>query len=262
MEHRFPLVPGHDAAGVVEAVSEAADGLPVGDAVFCAVGKPYPGEGTYAQVTAMSAGSLWRKPSSLDFTQAAAVPLSGATALTLLDAVTLGAGERVLVLGASGGVGSFLVQLAAQRGAEVVGVCSGPNLDYARGLGASDVIDYTTDEVGAALRSRYPEGVDAIIDLVGDKAALTALSEQLRPGGRVASAVDAADVDELAKRDIHATNVASWLTSEQLAQLSRLLEDGSLRLPEIQTVELADADTALARIATKHTRGKVVLAIS
>jgi len=262
MEHRFPLVPGHDAAGVIEAVGNGVDGLAVGDAVFGAVGKPYLGEGTYAQATTMSTGSVWPKPSSLDFTQAAAVPLSGATALTLLDAVALGAGERVLVLGASGGVGSFLVQLAAQRGAEVVGVCSGPNLAYARGLGAGDVIDYTTEAVGDAVRSRHPEGVDAIIDLVGDKAALTALSERLRPGGRVASAVDAADVEELATRGIPATNVASWLSSDQLAQLMRWLEDGTLRLPEIHTVGFEDAAEALARIATKHTRGKLVLAIS
>lgn len=262
MEHRFPLVPGHDAAGVIEAVGNGVDGLAVGDAVLGAVGKPYLGEGTYAQTTTMSTGSIWPKPSSLDFTQAAAVPLSGATALTLLDAVALGAGERVLVLGASGGVGSFLVQLAAQRGAQVLGVCSGPNLAYARGLGAGDVIDYTTEQVGDAVRSRYPDGVDAIIDLVGDKAALTALSERLRPGGRVASAVDAADVEELAKRGISATNVASWLSSEQLAQLTRWLEDGTLRLPEIHTVGFEDAAEALARIATKHTRGKLVLAIS
>jgi NADPH:quinone reductase len=262
MEHRFPLVPGHDAAGIVEAVGDGVDGLAVGDAVFGAVGKPYLGEGTYAQTTTMSVGSLWPKPSSLDFTQAAAVPLAGATALTLLEAVALGAGERVLVLGASGGVGSFLVQLASRRGAQVVGVCSGPNLAYARALGAAEVIDYTTDAVSEALGSRHPEGVDAIIDLVGDKAALRALSEQLRPGGRVASAVDAADVEELASRGIRATNVGSWLTSEQLGQLTRLLEDGGLRLPEIQAVAFDEAAEALAKIATKHTRGKLVLTIS
>jgi NADPH:quinone reductase len=262
MEHRFPLVPGHDAAGVIQAVGNTVDGLAVGDEVFGAVGKPYLGEGTYAEATTMSAGSVWPKPSSLDFAQAAAVPLSGATALTLLNAVALGAGERVLVLGASGGVGSFLVQLATQRGAQVVGVCSGPNLGYARGLGAADVIDYTTEEVGEAVRSRHPDGVDAIIDLVGDKLALTSLSEQLRPGGRVASAVDAADVEELAKRGIPATNIASWLTSEQLAQLARRLEDGTLALPEIHAVGFGDAAEALAKIATKHTRGKLVLAIS
>jgi NADPH2:quinone reductase len=262
LEHRFPLVPGHDAAGVVEAVGDGVEQPAVGDEVFGAVGKPYLGEGTYAEMATMSAATLWPKPAPLDFTQAAAVPLSGATALTLLDAVALGAGERLLVLGASGGVGSYLVQLAARRGARVVGVCSGPNLAYARGLGADDVIDYTTAEVGEAVRSRDPHGVDAIVDLVGDKPALSALSEQLRPGGRVASAVDAADVEQLAKRGIRATNVASWLTSQQLGQLSRWLEDGTLRLPEIHAVAFEDAAGALARIATRHTRGKLVLTVS
>jgi NADPH:quinone reductase len=86
MEHRFPLVPGHDAAGVIEGVGDGVEQLAVGDEVFGAVGKPYLGEGTYAQATTMSAGSVWLKPSSLDFAQAAAVPLSGATANVRLPA--------------------------------------------------------------------------------------------------------------------------------------------------------------------------------
>ncbi len=122
---------------MVEALGDGVDDLAVGDEVFGAVGKPYLGEGTYAETTTMSDGAVWRKPTSLDFAQAAAVPLGGATALTLLDAVALGASETVLVIGASGGVGSFLVQLAAQRGARVVGVCGGRNVAYARGLGAA-----------------------------------------------------------------------------------------------------------------------------
>ena len=262
MEHRFPLVPGVDAAGVVEALGDGVDDLAVGDEVFGAVGKPYLGEGTYAEATTMSAAAVCRMPASLDFTQAAAVPLGGATALTLLDAVAVGAGQTVLVLGASGGVGSFLVQLAVERGARVVGVCSEGNLAYARGLGAADVIDYTAGGVVDAVHARHPGGIDAIVDLVGDKAAVLALSEQLRPGGRVASAVGGADEEELAKRGIGAANVASWLTSEQLAQLTRWLEDGTLRLPEIQALPLEEAADALARIATKHTRGKLVLTVS
>ena len=262
MEHRFPLVPGVDAAGVVEALGDGVDDLAVGDEVFGAVGKPYLGEGTYTEATTMSAAAVRRMPASLDFTQAAAVPLGGATALTLLDAAAVGAGQTVLVLGASGGVGSFLVQLAVERGARVVGVCSGRNLAYARGLGAADVIDYTAGGVADAVHAHHPGGIDAIVDLVGDKAAVLALSEQLRPGGRVASAVGGADDEELAKRGIGAANVATWLTSEQLAQLTRWLEDGTLRLPEIQALPLEEAADALARIATKHTRGKLVLTVS
>jgi len=262
MEHRFPLVPGVDAAGVVEAVGRGVDDFAVGDEVFGGVGKPYLGEGTYAEATTMSAGTVWRKPTSLDFAQAAAVPLSGATALTLLDAVALGAGKTVLVIGASGGVGSFLVQLAAGRGARVVGVCSGPNVAYARGLGAAHVIDYTTGDVGDAVRSQHPDGLDAIVDLVGDAPAVTALSGQLRPGGRVASAAFGADEEELAKRGISAANVVTWLTAEQLVKLVRWLEDGTLRLPEIHALPFEHAADALAKIGTKHTRGKLVLTVS
>jgi NADPH:quinone reductase len=262
MEHRFPLVPGVDAAGVVEALGDGVDDLAVGDEVFGAVGKPYLGEGTYTEATTMSAAAVRRMPASLDFTQAAAVPLGGATALTLLDAAAVGAGQTVLVLGASGGVGSFLVQLAVERGARVVGVCSGRNLAYARGLGAADVIDYTAGGVADAVHARHSGGIDAIVDLVGDKAAVLALGEQLRPGGRVASAVGGADEEELAKRGIGAANVVTWLTSEQLAQLTRWLEDGTLRLPEIQALPLEEAADALGRIATRHTRGKLVLTVS
>ncbi len=90
---------------------------------------------------------------------------------------------------------------------------------------------------------------------------MTALSEQLRPGGRVASAVGGADEEEFAKRGVSAANVVTWLTSEQLAKLARWLEDGTLQLPEIHPLPLGEAADALARIGTKHTRGKLVLTV-
>ncbi len=259
MEHRFPLVAGVDGSGVVEAVGDGVEDFAVGDEVFGGTGKPYLGEGTYAQSTTMATGNILRKPATLDFEQAAALPLAGSTAITLLDAVALSAGETVLVLGASGGVGSFLVQLAKQRGATVVGVCSGPNLDYARERGADDMIDYTSQDVAAILRERHPDGIDAIIDLVGDGAAVLTLSEQLRPGGKVASAAGGADEAKLAERGVKATNVATVITAGTLGQLVRGLEDGSLRLPEIHALPLAHVSRALAAIGTHHTRGKLVL---
>jgi NADPH2:quinone reductase len=262
MEHRFPLVPGVDAAGVVEAVGDGAGGLAVGDEVFGHVGKPYLGEGTYAQAVTMSAGSIARTPASLDFRQAAAVPLSGASALTLLDAVALAAGQTVLVIGASGGVGSFLVPLAAARGARVVGICSGPNLDYVRERGAADVIDYTQGDAGEAVRARCPDGVDAIVDLAGDKAELSTLSQLLRPGTHVASAAMAADPEALAERGITAANTVTSATTAHLDLLARELEDGTLRLPEIHTLPLEQAADALAQVGTRHTRGKLVLEVA
>jgi NADPH2:quinone reductase len=262
MEHRFPLVPGVDAAGVVEAAGNGAGAWAVGDEVFGFVGKPHLGEGTYAQAVAMSAGSISRKPASLDFRQAAAVPLAGATALTLLDAVALAAGHTVVVIGASGGVGSFLVQLATQRGARVVGICSGPNLGYVRDLGAADAIDYTKGGVGEAVRARCLDGVDAIVDLAGDKAELATLSQHLRPGTHVASAAMAADEEELAMRGIKAANTVTSATTAHMELLARGLEDGTLRLPELHVLPLEQAADALAQVGTRHTRGKLVLEVS
>jgi NADPH:quinone reductase-like Zn-dependent oxidoreductase len=261
MEHRFPLVLGMDAAGVVEALGDGVAGFALGDEVLGGVGKPFVGGGTYAEAVTMATSSIVAKPAGFGFDLAAALPLAGSTAITLLDAVSLAAGETVLVLGASGGVGSFLVQLAKQAGASVVGVCSGPNADYARERGADDVIDYASQDVATTLGERYPDGIDAIVDLVGDGAALLGLSEQLRQGGRVASAVSAADEAKLAERGIRAANVGTVITAAMLDRLVAGLQDGSLKPPEVASLPLAGAAEALAAIGTKHTRGKLVLAV-
>src|SRR5206468_75354 len=156
MEHRFPLVPGMDGSGTVEAVGPGVSDWAVGDEVFGSVGKPYLGEGTLAELTTVSAGTIARKPSSLEHATAAAIPTAGVTALNMADALGIGEGQTVVAIGATGGVGSYLVQLAAKRGARVVAVCSGDNAEYARRLGASDVVDYTAEDIAEAVRSRYP----------------------------------------------------------------------------------------------------------
>ena len=116
MEHRFPLVPGMDASGTVEEVGENIEGYAVGDEVFGSVGKSYLGEGTLAEFTTVSGGTVTPKPSSLDHAVAAATPTAGVTALNTADALDLSEGQTVVVVGATGGVGSYLVQLAARPG--------------------------------------------------------------------------------------------------------------------------------------------------
>src|SRR6266567_1566092 len=113
MEHRFPLVPGMDASGTVEAVGEGIEAWRVGDEVFGSVGKMYLGEGTLAEFAAMSAGTVARKPASVDHRAAAAIPVAGVTALLMADALHLSEGDVVVAIGASGGVGSYFVQLAS-----------------------------------------------------------------------------------------------------------------------------------------------------
>ena len=260
MEHHFPLVPGIDASGVVEAVGDG--GWNVGDEVFAAVGKMYLGEGTFAEHATMSAGTIARRPASVDRSLVAAMPTAGVTALTLLDAVAAADGETLLAIGASGGVGSFLVLLAAERGVRVIGVARGEGGEYMRGLGAADVIDYTAGDVSDALRSLRPNGIDAIVDMVGDKESVMRLSEQLRSGGRVASAAGGADEAALAERDIKAANVQTMVTTERLDELAKGFEDGRLKSPQIESVALDQAAEALARVGSKHVRGKLVIAVS
>jgi NADPH:quinone reductase len=261
MEHRFPLVPGMDASGTVESLGADVEGLAVGDQVFGSVGKMYLGEGTLAEFTTMFAGTVARKPDSLDHGPAAAIPVAGVTAAMTADALELSEGQTVVAIGATGGVGSFFVQLAAQRGARVVAVNRGDNADYARRLGAVDVVDYTAGDVVEAVRSRYPEGIDAIADMVGDKEGLARLSELVHEGGRVASVVGAVDAEALGARGIEGTNVVGRVTAASLEALTDLLGRGAISTPEIRTFALADAGEALETIGTHHVRGKVVVVI-
>jgi NADPH2:quinone reductase len=259
MEHRFPLIPGMDASGVIEGVGAQVEGWSEGDEVFGSVGKPYLGEGTFAEQVTMSAGTITRKPSPVSHEVAVALPTPGVTAAALVDALALRQGETVVAVGASGGVGSFFVQLATARGAQVIAVCSGPNADYVRSLGASDVIDYTTGDVAQALRSRHPDEIDAIADMVGNRDELAPLVDLLFAGGRLASIVGAADLGEQSPRGIRATNVSGKVTTDALEPLAAALANGSLKPPAIETLPLDRAAEALERVAAHHVRGKLVL---
>jgi NADPH2:quinone reductase len=262
IEHRFPLVPGMDGSGTVDAIGAGVSAWSVGDEVFGSVGKMYLGEGTLAEFVTMSAGTIVRKPSALEHVVAAAIPTAGVTALVMADALALAEGHTVVAVGATGGVGSYFVQLASRRGARVVAVCRGENADYARRLGAADVIDYPTGDVAEALRSRYPSGIDAIADMHGDEESLTRLAEQVRTGGHVASSVGAADAEALRGRGVEATNVMGLVTTEVLEALSSMLGAGEIAAPEIRSFSLADAADALAAVATGHVRGKIVVTLA
>jgi NADPH:quinone reductase-like Zn-dependent oxidoreductase len=248
-----------DASGTVEALGEGVEAWAVGDDVFGSVGKLYLGEGTLAEYATMSEGTVARKPASLDHPAAASIPVAGVTALVIADGLQLADGHVVVAVGATGGVGSYFVQLASGRGARLVAVCRGENADYARRLGAAEVIDYTEGDVADAVRSRYPDGIDAIADMHGDREGLARLAEQVRSGGHVASAVGAADPAVLAERGIEATNVMGRVTTASLESLATMLERGEIVSPEIRSFPLKDAGEALATLATRHVRGKLVV---
>jgi NADPH:quinone reductase len=261
MEHRFPLVPGMDASGTVDAAGDGVEGYAAGEEVFGSVGKMVLGEGTLAEFVTVSAGTVTHKPSTFDHHVAAAIPTAGVTALNMVDALQLSEGQTVVAVGATGGVGSYFVQLAARRGARVIAICGGENEDYARRLGATDVIDYSADDATDAVRSRYPDGVDAVADMHGDADQLAGLTQHVRSGGHVASVVGAADIEALRARGIEATNVQGRVQTASLDVLSGMLEGGDLVAPEIRTYALADAGDALAAVGTGHVRGKIVVVL-
>jgi NADPH:quinone reductase-like Zn-dependent oxidoreductase len=212
-----------------------------------------------AEFAAMSNGTIARKPAGLDHPSAAAIPVAGVTALQMVDALAPGEGDVVVAVGATGGVGSYLVQLVVRRGARVVAVCSAPNSEYAGRLGAVDVIDYTAGDLAESLASRYPDGVHAIADMAGDKEGLPRLAERIRPGGRFVSAVGSADIEALAAKEVGATNIQGRVNTAALATLAGMLERGEIRNPEIRALTLDQADEAMVAVASHHTRGKLVV---
>ncbi|MEK0099539.1 alcohol dehydrogenase catalytic domain-containing protein, partial [Streptomyces sp. A475] len=187
MEHRFPLVVGKDFAGIIEALGEGVEGFAVGEAVFGVVNKPFLGTGSLAEyVTVPAASGVAHVPAGLDLAEAGALGLAGAAAFDSLSALDLGKGETVLVSGATGGVGALAVQLAAARGAKVIATARpGAESDFVTGLTGTDtqVVDFTGDLV-AQVRALAPAGLDAVLHLAGDGAALAGM---LTPGGRLAS---------------------------------------------------------------------------
>jgi NADPH:quinone reductase-like Zn-dependent oxidoreductase len=259
MEHRFPLIPGSDASGTIDALGEGVADWSVGEEVFGTSGKPYLGEGTLAELVVMSAGTIARKPASIDPPAAAAVPVAGATAFTMVEAAAIAEGELVVVIGATGGVGSYLVQLAAMRGATVVAVCSATNADYARSLGATDAIDYKAGDLVEAVRSRHPDGIDTVADLHGERDTVARLAEQVRSGGHVVSAVGSADTEALGARGIEGMNVMGRATTESLTTLAGMLERGEIVSPELHPYPLDRADEAIEQIGSGHVRGKIVV---
>jgi NADPH:quinone reductase-like Zn-dependent oxidoreductase len=261
LEHRFPLILGFDAAGVVERVGADVAEFAEGDEVYGYLFKPVIGEGAYAEYVSAPAAIVARKPESVCFTQAAALPMPGLTAMDLVDAVDPKEGETVLIVGATGGVGSYALQLAARRGARVIATARRANEAFARELGASETFDYTRRDLLNAARTAHPGGIEAIIDVVSERAALDRLAGLLKEGGRLASSVYAADVESLAQRGIKATNVGAQPEARQLEKLSQMVDAGELSVRLERTFPLERTSEALEESRTGHVRGKIVLLI-
>ncbi|MEV5968911.1 NAD(P)-dependent alcohol dehydrogenase [Streptomyces sp. NPDC051921] len=256
-------VRGRDFAGVVTAVGAGVSRFRPGDEVF--------GEaaGSFAEYVCAAQDAVERRPSGLSYEQAAAIPLAGNTALMgVRDLGRLRQGQKVLVNGASGGVGTFAVQIAKAYGAEVTGVCSTRNVELVRGLGADRVLDYTREDF-----TQGPERYDLLLDLVGNRS-LAEYRRVLAPGGRlVLSGGGAFEGGSLVGPMglIIQGQLASLFTggrvrvltakprAENLAALRELAEEGRIAPVVERTYPLAEADRALRYVEGDHPRAKVVI---
>ena len=262
MPHDLPTVIGRDFAGVVVAVGPGRKDVVVGDEVLGFVPSTPPlRSGTWAELVAGGANLiLARKPSGLAWDAAAAIPLAASTALDAVDAVVPGPGDDILIMGATGGVGSFAVQFAAQRGARLIATAKPGDDALMRSLGASETIDYTQSGLGDSVRKLAPGGLAGLIDTVSRGKAFEALAALLPEGARASTTLGAADVPALAERGIRATNVAGKPTPARLAVFSDWATSGRLQIPIQGTFPLADAQSAIDAF-NAGTRGKLVLTI-
>jgi NADPH:quinone reductase-like Zn-dependent oxidoreductase len=252
---RLPSIPGHELSGVVEALGSNAVDCKLGDEVYALT--DFCRDGAAAEYVAVHAADLAPKPESLNHVQAAAAPLAALTAWqALFDRAGLTAGQEVLIHGATGGVGSFAVQLAHWRGAFVVGTAGPQNSALAQELGADRVIDYTKvrfeDEVHAA---------DVVLDTVGGDTLERSWSV-LRPGGVLVSIVDNIPAGKPEQHGVRGMYFIVDPSRAELLQIKRLFEAGRLRSIIEATFPLDRAREAFEHGASGHNHGKIVLQVA
>lgn len=252
----FPFVPGWELSGTIVARGHAARRFADGDAVYGYVRRPTVQHGAYAEYQIVPEAYLAAAPRTVSLADLGAVPLAGLTAQqSLFDASGLQRGETVLVLGASGGVGAFAVQLAKIAGARVIAVASERNEAFVRSLGADEFVAYDRGEATGEL-AIAPSSVDLLFDCVGASSALRAASA-LRPDGRAVSITQSAAPEPFSTRPWRYVFVEP--NSAQLATLASHIDAGSLHVHVSERLPLARAAEAHALVESGHTRGKVLL---
>jgi NADPH2:quinone reductase len=258
-----PVVLGYDASGVVEAVGPGVTGFAKGDEVYFTPEIFGNQLGTYAELNAVPAAIVARKPASLSHEEAAALPLAAGTAYdAVVRRLAVRPGETILVHGGAGGVGSFAVQLARASGARVIATAGKENQETLRALGADVCVDYRAqDPAEVALRETGGVGVDAVLSTVGGDTVARSLPA-MRPMGRIATIVGfSGDLGPLYVKNLTLHGVFLTREGARLRELARLVDQGRLRPIVDAVLPLAQVGEAHRRLDSGHGRGKIVLRI-
>jgi NADPH:quinone reductase len=259
---KYPFVLGVDFAGIVERAPEGELGLRVGERVF-GMARTH---GAYAEYTAVAPGvttePLARIPAGVTDEQAAALPIAGITALRSLELLGVTEGQRLVVMGATGGVGGYTVQMARARGVHVIATVRG-DVDEARRLGAEEVYDAEAVDVFDALRTSHPDGVEAVLDLINGSGLIRRDAEILKSGGGLVSTRYAAEEGWFAERQITAFNIATLtnpLSSPRgLTKVARMLAEGTITARIHSVIQPDQIGEMLEKLRTGGLHGKVVI---
>ncbi|MGF1720631.1 NADP-dependent oxidoreductase [Vibrio kyushuensis] len=274
-EKTFPLALGLEASGTVESIGELVTGISVGDRVVCGSNLFEQGKhGTYAQYLSVRQSHVVKLPDSINFKTAASLPIAALTAWQALFSEDKGhlssdEGKRVLINGASGGVGSFAVQFAKLRGAMVATTCSGRNIDYVKELGSDLAIDYQSDSIDKSVSDWAPEGVDLIIDAVGGNSIIDPVS-LLKQGGKLVSIATITEDGDIQASILDAQNrgrekIFAYLSDDSftkdLSEVVELLENEKIAPPKIKSFPMAEVSCAHQQLESGRAKGKLVLEI-
>jgi NADPH:quinone reductase-like Zn-dependent oxidoreductase len=251
-QSKFPLILGRDFSGTVSALGSGVSDLKVGDEVFGVLETGR--DGTYCEKLAVGAAIVGKKPAALSHIDAAALALTGLTAICAVEeALKLKAGETILIQGGAGGVASFAIQLAKHIGAKVITTASAANIAYLRGLGADEVIDYNTTDFTHAVMN-----VDAAFDTVGGDVA-TRTFEVLKPGGRAAFIASGGQAPKPERSDVTAIRPAVPRLRKHMERVAELHRTGAVKVPAVTVFPLAEAAKALGVSEGRHFKGKLIL---
>jgi NADPH:quinone reductase-like Zn-dependent oxidoreductase len=252
---KLPLILGGDIAGTVEAVGVEVESFKPGDAVY---GMTLSGDfsGGYAKYALAKADAIALKPESLNFEEAAAIPVAALTAWqAMFDLANLSSGQCILITGASGGVGSMAVQLAKAKGAIVIGTASGRNEQFVRDLGADEFVDYTQQPFEQVVKD-----VDVVFDTIGNDTQERAF-QTLKQGGFLVSSAGTPSAEKAQEFGVGATFVFCKPNAPQLAEINQLIEEGKLKVHIETILPLTEVKKAHQLSQSGRTRGKIVLQI-
>jgi NADPH:quinone reductase-like Zn-dependent oxidoreductase len=253
-QSNFPYVLGRDFSGVISAVGDDVQDLRIGDAVFgvCEAGQ----EGAYAEKIAVKAAIVAKKPDGLSHAEAAALALTGLTALSAIeDTLRLQPGETILIQGGAGGVASFAIQLAKHIGARVITTTSAANREYVRRMGADEIIDYNANDF-----TKVVSNCDAVFDTVGGEVAQRSFAV-LKPGGRAAFIASGAQAPKPKRDDVTSLRPPVGRARRHLERIAELFQAGAIRPPEIKLYRLSEAADAHRLSESRHFRGKLVFQV-